>query len=1049
MKNKLLTKLLLLPVLLVMGSSAYAQIAVSGTVSDATGPVPGVNIIVKGTSNGAQSDFDGNYSLNDVANDATLVFSYLGYTTQEVAVNGQSTISVTLAEDIESLSEVVVIGYGTTTVKDATGAVSSVTSEEFNQGVITTPEQLIQGKTAGVQISQSTGEPGAGISVRIRGANSVRSNNNPLFVVDGVPLSGGATSASGQDVGFGTTGDKNPLSFLNPNDIESISILKDASATAIYGSRGANGVVIITTKSGRGARGGVWDFSSNLSISSVSETYDLLTTSEYLAATEANGFNVAERDFGNSVDWQNFIFRTAASSNNNLGYSHSYANGNVRATFGYGKTFGVVKNSDLERISGRINANHRLLGEKLNLGLQASISRVNDETAPIGASAGFQGDLIGAAFSANPTWPTDPNFDGTGGLLSPATLLEYTQNISNTNRALINFSAEYDFTSELSAKVNLGYDNSTSQRVAASSENGRNLGRGVFGNGRAFVNDLDIENKLFEFTANYKKDFGNSELDILAGYSFQDFATSGRNVEGWGFFTDDLNQMGIDLDDSANLVESNITGSYQSYGYAGNLGNQVFINRLTSPDLTTDFIPSFTGLRTRSLFADTFDNTDELQSFFGRINYSINDKYLITATVRADGSSRFGEDNQYGIFPSGAIAWKIHNEDFVGDGVSTLKLRVGGGITGNQDGLGYGNFRGRRRFNRIGPDDGGNINFDTSLPFPSSQVAFANSELKWEENLQYGVGLDFGFNEDRFSGSVDVYRKETTDLLFNVLSAQPAVQPFVFLNLPNSKVVNEGVELSLSYDIVDTEDWSWNAGFNVAYNKNEVAELDGEFDAGTIRGQGLTGAFAQKLKAGQPLFSYFLREFEGFDPVTGQPIQEDVQKFVDKSALPDLTGGFSTSASYKNWTLSTFFAGQFGHYIYNNTRNAFFTAGAFRGGRNVTSDVLGTGESFDAAAEVSTRFLEKGDFIRLQNLSLSYAWPLAEDAFFSSLVLSATGQNLLVITDYTGLDPEVSSTPGTAANGVSDLLNGLPVFGIDYGAYPRPRTITFGLNAKF
>lgn len=1044
MKNKLLTKLLLLPIVLLMGSSAYAQITVSGTVSDDAGPVPGVNIIVKGTSNGAQSDFDGNYTLEDVASDGTLVFSYLGYTTQEIAVNGQSTINVTLAEDVESLSEVVVIGYGTTTVKDATGAVSAVTAEEFNQGVITTPEQLIQGKTAGVQITQSTGEPGAGIDIRIRGANSVRSNNNPLFVVDGVPLSGGASAASGQNVGFGTTGDRNPLSFLNPNDIESISILKDASATAIYGSRGANGVVIITTKSGRGSRGGSWDFSSNLSIAEPAETYDLLSASEYLAASEANGFIISERDFRNSTDWQEFIFRTSASTNNNLGYSHSYANGNVRATFGYGKTFGVVENSSLERITGRLNANHRFFDNKLNLGLQASISRINDETAPIGASAGFRGDLIGAALSANPTWPTNPNFDGTGGLLSPATALAYTQNLNNTDRALINFSAEFDFTNELSAKVNLGYDKSSSTRTAMSSANARNFDRGVFGNGRGFVNDLDLENTLLEFTVNYKKDFGNSELDILAGYSFQDFATSGRNIEGWGFFTDDLNIMADDLESTANLVESRITGDYQSYGFAGNLGNQVFINRLSSPELTTDFIPTFNGLKVRSLFTDTFDNTDELQSFFGRVNYSIADKYLITATVRADGSSRFGGDNQYGIFPSGAIAWKIHNEDFIGDAMSTFKLRVGGGITGNQDGLGYGNFRGRRRFDAIGPDDGGNINFDTSLPFPSSQVAFANSELKWEENLQYGAGIDFGFNDDRFTGSIDVYRKETTDLLFNVLSPQPAVNDFVFLNLPDSKVVNEGVEFALAYDIVDTEDWGWSASFNVAYNKNEVAELDGEFNAGTIRGQGLTGAFAQKLKAGQPLFSYFLREFEGFDPVTGQPIQEDIQKFVGKSALPDLTGGFSTNASYKNWTLSAFFAGQFGHYIYNNTRNAFFTAGAFRGGRNVTTDVIGNGESFDAAAEVSTRFLEKGDFVRLQNLTLTYAWPLQEDAFFSSLVLSATGQNIFVITDYTGLDPEVSSQPGQ-----DDLLNGLPVAGIDYGAYPRPRTLTFGVNAKF
>jgi iron complex outermembrane receptor protein len=310
--------------------------------------------------------------------------------------------------------------------------------------------------------------------------------------------------------------------------------------------------------------------------------------------------------------------------------------------------------------------------------------------------------------------------------------------------------------------------------------------------------------------------------------------------------------------------------------------------------------------------------------------------------------------------------------------------------------------------------------------------------------MQYSAGLDFGFNNDRFNGSLDVYRKETSDLLFNVLAAQPSVQPFLFLNLPDSKVVNQGVEVSLGYDLISSDDLTWNASLNVAYNDNMVEELQGEFDAGTIRGQGLSLAFAQKLKAGQPLFSYFLREFEGFDPATGQPVQSDVQDFVDKSALPNLTGGLSTSLSYKRWTASAYFAGQFGHYIYNNTANAFFTAGAFRGGRNVTSDVLTAGESFDAAADVSTRFLESGDFVRFQNATVSYNWPVSGDGFFSSLVVSVTGQNLFVITDYSGLDPEISSSP---AGG--DLLNGLPVFGIDYAGYPRPRTFTFGLNAKF
>tara|TARA_B110000503_G_scaffold53092_1_gene85310 strand:+ start:5629 stop:8742 length:3114 start_codon:yes stop_codon:yes gene_type:complete len=1037
MKNKLLTNLLLLPVVLLLGSSAFAQIAVSGTVSDANGPVPGVNVVVDGTSIGAQTDFDGNYSVGNVANDATLVFSYIGYATQEAAVNGQSTINVTLQEDAQALAEVIVIGYGTTTVQDATGSVTAVTSEDFNQGVITSPEQLIQGKTAGVQISQSSGEPGAGIDIRIRGASSVRSNNNPLFVVDGVPLSGGSTSAETANTGIGSGAAKNPLSFINPNDIESISILKDASAAAIYGSRGANGVVFITTKSGKGAKGSSWDYSSSMSVASVAKTFDLLSADKYLSRSADFDFNVAERDFGSNTNWQDYIFRTSTSTNNDIAYSNNYGSGNLRATFGYNKNFGVVENSSLERITGRLNWNQRFLNDKLKIGVQSSFSRINDEGAATAASAGFQGDLLGAAYSANPTWPTGPDFDGTGGLLSPATMLDYYQNKANTNRMLVNVSAEYDLTSDLSAKVNIGLDQSESTRIGVSSPKARNFGAGSFGNGRGVLSDLNTNSELLEVTLNYNKEFGNSKLDLLAGYSYQSFQRDGRNVNGWGFFTENMDEMGDALENSANAVQAKITGDYQQYGFAGNTGG-IFVNRLF-PDVTTDLITDLNNLSVKSLFADTYDNTDELQSAFGRANYSLADKYLFTATVRMDGSSKFGEDNQYGTFPSGAFAWKMHNEDFVGDNISTLKLRVGAGITGNQEGLGYGNFTQRQRYAGGGPDDGGNINIPGIV-----DVSYPNPALKWEETLQLAAGLDFGFNDDRLNGSIDVYRKETSDLLFNVLAAQPSVQPFLFLNLPDSKIVNEGVELSLGYDLISSDDLTWNATFNVAYNKNMVEELSGEFDAGTIRGQGLSLAFAQKLKAGEPLFSYFLREFEGFDPATGQPIQTDVQDFVGKSALPNLTGGLSTSMNYKNWTVSTYFAGQFGHYIYNNTANAFFTAGAFRGGRNVTSDVLTAGESFDAAADVSTRFLESGDFIRMQNATVSYNWPVTGEAFFSSLVLSVTGQNLFVITDYSGLDPEVSSSP---AGG--DLLNGLPVFGIDYAGYPRPRTFTFGFNAKF
>ncbi|MBT8185025.1 MAG: SusC/RagA family TonB-linked outer membrane protein [Eudoraea sp.] len=1032
MKITLLRSFLLLGALLCF-SMVEAQ-DVSGTVSDANGPLPGASVVVKGTTNGTQTDFDGNYSLSNVDSNATLVFSYIGFATQEVAVNGQTTINVTLQEDAQALDEVVIIGYGTTTVKDATGSVAAVTSEDFNGGVISSPEQLIQGKTAGVQITQTSGEPGAGVEFRIRGTNSVRSNNNPLFVVDGVPLAGDDTSAEGQGIGLGSSAAKNPLNFLNPADIESISVLKDASATAIYGSRGANGVVIITTKSGKaGASGGMFEFASSLSISTPQNEYDLLDRDGFLAGVAQFGGVASEQDFGGNTNWQDVVTRTSVSQNQNLSYSQNYGKGNVRATFGYGKQFGVIEKSELERITGRLNWTHRFLDDKLVLNLTTTVSRVNDASPPISASAGFNGDILGAAYSANPTWPTRTNFDPGGGLLSPTNLLANYQSEAFTNRFLGNFSATYDFTPELSGKVTLGYDTSESTRYTVASANIIGFDNGTPGNGRGSVNDINVENRLVEATLNYKKDFENSTLDALVGYSFQDFSRDGRNISGFGFGSTDLNRMGRDLEADANNIESQISGRYQQYGIS-NTGNEIFINRLF-PSVVTDVIPDISR-NVQAVVGDTFDFTDELQSFFARVNYNLYDKYLFTVTVRADGSSRFGPDNQYGYFPSGAFAWKINEEDFIGEGVSTLKLRLGAGITGNQEGLGYGNFVRRERYGGISIGNGGEVTIPGTNP-----VTFANNELKWEETIQYGVGVDFGFNNDRLSGSIDVYRKETNDLLLNIEAAQPSPQPFFFQNL-DATVLNQGIEFALAYDFVQSEDFNLDASFNVAYNENELQDFGGSIPAGTIRGQGLSLAFSQILAGGRPLFSYFLREFEGFD-ANGQPIG-DVQTFVNEDALPDVVGGFSLNASYKNWDFAAYLAGQFGFSVYNNTKNAFFTAGSIANARNVTPDVLTSGEAGNAAADVSTRFLEKGDFVRLQNATLGYNVPLSGDGTFKSLRLSVIGQNLFLITDYSGLDPEISSQP---AGG--DLLNSLPTAGIDYTGFPRPRTITFGINATF
>lgn len=1042
MKITLLKSLLMFGTFMCFGFIQAQE--VTGTVSDANGPLPGASVVVKGTTTGTQTDFDGNFTI-EAAGDATLVFSYVGFKTAEIAVNNQTTVNITLQEDAEALEEVIVIGYGTTTVKDATGSVTSVTSDDFNGGVISSPEQLIQGKTAGVNIQQTSGEPGSGININIRGANSVRANNNPLFVVDGVALFGESTDAQGAS----GTPQGNPLSFLNPNDIESMSILKDASATAIYGSRGANGVVIITTKSGKAAAGGKWEWSTNVTYSKPVRKFDLLTRDEYLAALPDFGGDPAANDFGFNTDWQDVVLRDTGSLNQNLAYSHNYGSGNVRATFGYQKQLGIVQKSDFERITGRLNLNQRFLNDKLILGIQSSISRVNQSRSALNDRAGASGDLLGAAYAANPTWPTDPGFRPDGSIsINPLNSIANSQQIINTDRFLINASAEYKITDNISAKVNAGFDVSNSDNVSLQSGN-LYIPAGIEDNGAGIFNTLDRTNKTLEATINYNKEFENSRLDVVAGYAFQDFQTEGRNANGRGFSTTELNQMSDDLKFAVNTAASAATGDYQQFFYATNFDG-LNINRLF-PTSGTDNIPFNAPGVVDAVTADTFDNTDELQSFFGRINYSLANKYLFTATVRADGSSRFGPENQYGYFPSAAFAWQLAEEDFVGENVSTLKLRLSAGITGNQDGLGYGNFVARQRFSD--GNNGFSINNDNTINQNGlSIVATDNPELKWESTTDFNVGLDFGFNNDRFSGSVDVYQRNTKDLLLRTPPALPATTPFQFSNV-DASVVNQGIELALSYDFIQTDDVTFTTSFNIAYNSNEIKDFAGAINSGPINGPGLSGAFAQRFEAGYSLFSYYMAEFEGFDN-TGNPIYKDVdgngigdpdvdKDWIGEDGLPDFTSGLSLNLNVKNWDIGAYFSAQSGFSVYNNTSNALLNAGQLGTARNVTSNVLTEGEDPGASTAVSSRFLEKGDFIRFQNASIGYSVPLSGEGFLENLRLSLTGQNLFLITDYSGADPEVSVATGNlnAAN--------LPTRGIDWAAFPNPMTITFGVNASF
>jgi len=811
MKNSLLKGLFLLGAIFSFGM-ANAQ-TITGTVSDASGPLPGANVLVKGTTNGTQTDFDGNYTLNNVATDAILVFSYVGFKSQEIAVNGRTTINTTLEEDASELDEVVIIGYGQIRKRDATGAVESVKAEEFNKGLISSPQQLIQGKTAGVQISATSGEPGAAINVRIRGTASVRANNNPLYVVDGVPLSGGNTSAGtgGGNTDIGSAASLDPLSFLNPNDIASIDILQDASATAIYGSRGANGVVIITTKRGKSGKG-ILDFSSSYSVGYVPNQLELLTPDQFLAAQATLG--ATGQDFGARNDFQDEIYRTSFTQNYNLSYGGGNETGNYRLSFGYQDQEGEVENSNFDRLTARINASQRFFDNKLKFDTQATISNIETTRPPIADDPNARGDLLATVFAFNPTRPIF-NPDGTFNqptfeTRNPLAVLGLTRNTSSTLRALVNFGAEYQFTDDLKLRTTIGLDKSTSSAASAISPLFNSAP--TLGVGRATLNEFDLTNVTWESFLNYNKSWGENNLDVTVGYSYQEFVTETIFIEGAGFRTDNLGQ-----------IVNNIAAG-------------------------------------QAFAVNTSLTRDELQSFFARGNYSIGGKYVFTGTIRVDGSSRFGDNNRYGVFPAIGAAWTLSDEDFIPDFFSNLKLRLSYGITGNQEGLGSNQFSQRSRFNTGGIDNGG-----VFTPGGQGIVAFDNPDLQWEENEQFNIGIDYGFWDNRVTGSLSFYNRVTSDFILNIQSAQPAVQPSFFQNI-DGDIRNRGVELNVNVKAIQNDTFTWDTNFNIGYNDNEVTEYNGPpIDTGAINGPGLTGAFAQRIVEGQPLFSFFVRDFQGLD----------------------------------------------------------------------------------------------------------------------------------------------------------------------------------------
>lgn len=989
--------------LLLAATTAFAQgTVVTGkvTAGDDGSAIPGVNILEKGTNNGTVTDSDGNYRIS-VNSGSTLVFSFVGYVTQEVSVGGQTTINVTLPSDVTALSEVVVIGYGQVEAKDVTGTLVSLKAKDFNPGVVVSPEQLMQGRVAGVQITSNSGEPGAINTIRIRGTSSVLGGNQPLYVVDGVPVTNDDIG-NGSAGGSGATPARNPLNFLNPSDIASMDVLKDASATAIYGSRGANGVVIITTKKGR-AGAAQLDFSYQGSVANISKKYDLLSRDEFLAAyAKYNGAgSAATIDKGGNTDWQDAVLRTAVSHQFGLSYGAGDKTGNYLFSAGYLKQEGIVQKSGLDRLTLRFNGDKKFINDRLVVSTSFTLAKTHDDQVPITVNSGFEGDLWGNALKQAPSNPiystTDPSgyFQLANTEPNPVAMLNLSKLFTNSLRTLGSIGAEFEIIKGLKFKTVYGIDAQINERRQAYSKL-LNV-TGIYNVGRVYMLDNSQYNNLWENYFTYDKKFGDVSFNGLLGYSYQDFQSMNNRFEVSRFRTNSLNDMLY-----------NVASADQK-----NLGGVVATNS------------GFT--------------TDELQSYYARFNVGFSDKYLITATVRADGSTRFGGNNKYGIFPSGAFKWRLSEESFVPDAFSDLNMRVSYGITGNQQ-FGHNLYQQRSRYGNWSINTGA----DNTDGGGFGPVAFSNPDLKWESTSQLNIGFDFGLLNGRLSGNIDFYKKNTTDLLTITYSAQPAPNPFVYQNLP-ANIINQGIELGLNFDALNSDALKWGINFNGAYNKNEVTNLSTFYNAGEINGQGLSGAYSQRIAGGQPLYAFFVREFSGFDENgIATYAGGDVQKFVDKSPLPKWTLGLTNTLNFGNFDFSIFFTGQLGQYVYSNTANAFFTAGSLANGRNTTKDVPKTTEDKLNAPDVSTRFLYNASFVRLQNASLGYNLK-PNTGPFRNLRIYLTGMNLAVFTDYPFQDPEVSVPKPVTLGSTPPVA----VAGIDYTTYPRARTFALGLNASF
>ena len=881
-------------------------------------------------------------------------------------------------EMFEQLEEVVVIGYGTQKKKDLTGSSASVSAEDFNGGVVTSPEMLIQGKAAGITITPTNGEPGGGVSVRVRGGTSISSSNEPLYVIDGMPIQ----SANTLPGGTGETGgsQRNPLSRLNPNDIESITVLKDASATAIYGARGANGVVLITTKKGKGGSAMAVDYNYQLSASTLAKKLDLLTADEY--RTAVNRFGLGNTLGNADTDWQDEVFQTGVAQQHNLSLSGGSAEGNYRLSLGYLDQDGIVINSGTERFTSRLSMNQKTLDGKLTLSGNINVSQQDDNLTPYQQTGGFEGGIFTNVMKMNPTLPVydaDGNYTFvSNSVRNPVQAALEIDDVARTTGITMNGTARLDLgdlVEGLSATANTGYDTYNTIRKTYLP---KSTPYGVADNGIAAQKFGQVSSQVLETYLNYDAEVGGNMLNLIGGYSWQENNYEGFGATAYEFVTDNYGFNNLDGGGRAQLGDK--------YSYRG---------------------------------------ASRLVSFYTRANYDIGGKLMLTGTVRRDGSSKFGANNKWGVFPSFAAALRLSEFDFVPESFTDLKLRAGWGVVGNEA---IGEYQ---SIARIGT--GSNAVIGGSPTSGTGYLNPANPSLRWESTASTNVGLDWELNDGKFYGSLDVFQKNTSDLLLTVPAPAPSVAPTLLANVGATS--NTGFDLMLNYALVSTSDFGWDIGFNLSRSRLMIEDLGTNSDilTGAISGAGQSGAFAQKLVVGEAYGTFYGLVYDA----SANTYSDEAQ--VIGLAQPDFTYGFLNTFRFGKFNASVFFRGQQGGSVFNNTAMEYTTLDNLNTNINLLAPALDfTDDMLTSTPTYSSQWIEDASFLRLDNLNISYDVDVKGSQWLNSAVVGLSGQNLLLLTNYSGYDPEVN----TAASG-----NGAPSLGVDYTNYPRARTIA--LNVKF